>query len=149
MQNTIQSIQALQGSIAPCVLISGGGLLLLSLSNRLARPIERIRHLCDIIKAHPTKDHQAAKEQIEILYKRCEHLRAAIACIILSISLVSFIVLLLFMGTFYNWPVTLLINILFIASLLLLTVSMIFFFLDIHGSLDSLKIEIRHSKGID
>ena len=58
----IHLVQALQASIAPCVLISGDGLLLLSLSNRLSRPIERIRHLCDVIKAHPQRDHDAARE---------------------------------------------------------------------------------------
>ena len=146
--SNVTLVQALQASIAPCVLISGDGLLLLSLSNRLSRPIERIRHLCDQIKAHPQRDHHAAQEQISILYKRSEHLRSAISCIIYSISLVSFIVLLLFLSTLYSWPLTFLINVFFILSLLLLTVSMIFFLMDIHGSLDSLKIEIRHSQGI-
>lgn len=148
MLSNLQSIQALQGSIAPCVLISGDGLLLLSMSNRLSRPIERIRHLCDIMKAHPQRDHTAALEQIRILYKRCEHLRNAITSIIYSIALVSFIVLLLFLNTFYGWPITFFINLFFISSLVFLTISMGFFLMDIHGSLDSLKIEIRHSQGI-
>jgi len=142
----VQLIQALQGSIAPCVLISGDGLLLLSMSNRLSRPIERIRHLCDGIKAHPQRDHQAAQEQIRILYKRCEHLRNAIAFIIYSIALISFIVLLLFLNTLYDLPITFLINIFFILSLVSLMMSMFFFLMDIRGSLDSLKIEIRHSQ---
>jgi len=144
----VQLIQSLQASIAPCVLISGDGLLLLSLSNRLSRPIERIRHLCDVIKSNPHHDHKAAQEQIRIMYKRCEHLRSAISCIIYSIALVSFIVLLLFLDTFYALPVTILINIFFISSIAFLITSMVFFLLDIHTSLDSLKIEIRHSQGI-
>ena len=143
-----QLIPALQASIAPCVLISGDGLLLLSMSNRLSRPIERIRHLCDVIKAHPQKDHQGTQEQIRILYKRSELLRSAIACIICSIVLISLIVLLLFLGSLYTWPITFLINILFILSLVFLMASMFFFLLDIHWALDSLKIEIRHSQGI-
>jgi hypothetical protein len=145
--SNVQLIQALQGSIAPCVLISGDGLLLLSMSNRLSRPIERIRHLCDMIKAHPLKDHQAAHEQIRILYKRCEHLRSAITCIIYSIVLISFIVLLLFLDAFYSWPLTFLINIFFIFSLVFLSASMIYFLLDIRGALDSLKIEVHHVIG--
>ena len=139
-------VQALQASIAPCVLISGDGLLLLSMTNRLSRPIERIRHLCDVIKAHPQRDHKATREQIDILYKRCEHLRNAITCIIYSIALVSFIVLFLFLDSFYSWPITFLITILFISSIIFLTASMFFFLMDIHGGLDSLKIEIRHSQ---
>jgi len=144
----IELIPALQASIAPCVLISGDGLLLLSMSNRLSRPIERIRHLCDVIKAHPQRDHQATHEQIRILYKRSKLLRSAIVCIIYSIVLVSCIVLLLFLGTLYSWPITFLINILFVFSLLFLTVSMLFFLMDIHWALDSLKIEIRQSQGV-
>ena len=142
----VQLVQALQASIAPCVLISGDGLLLLSMSNRLSRPIERIRHLCDGIKAHPQKDHAAAQEQIKILYKRCEHLQSAIACIIFSIALISFIVLLLFLDAFYAWPITYLITILFILSIVFLTTSMAFSLMDIRGALDSLKIEICHSQ---
>jgi len=144
----VQLIQALQASIAPCVLISGDGLLLLSLSNRLSRPIERIRHLCDVIKAHPQKDHKAAQEQIRILFKRSQLLRSAISCIIYSIALISSIVLLLFLDTFYAWPINLPISILFILSIVFLMTSMVFFLMDIHGALDSLKIEIRHSQEV-
>jgi len=143
----VQLIQALQGSIAPCVLISGDGLLLLSLSNRLSRPIERIRHICDLMKGHPEIDHQASQEQISILYRRCQHLRSAIACIIFSIVLISFIVLLLFLDAFYALSMTILINTFFVLSLAFLMASMVFFLLDIYGSLDSLKIEIRHAQG--
>ena len=143
----LQLIPALQASIAPCVLISGDGLLLLSMSNRLSRPIERIRHLCDVMKAHPQKDHQGIQEQIRILYKRAQLLRSAIVCIIYSIVSVSFIVLSLFLDALYAWPITFLINIFFILSLVFLLISMIFFLLDIHWALDSLKIEIRNSQG--
>ncbi len=143
----IQLIQALQASIAPCVLISGDGLLLLSMSNRLSRPIERIRHLCDLIKTHPQRDHQATHEQIRILYKRSKLLRSAIVSIIYSIALISFIVLLLFLNALYAWPITFLITIAFILSIIALIVSMIFFFLDIHWALDSLKIEIKQAQG--
>ena len=147
--NTVQLVQSLQASIAPCVLISGDGLLLLSMSNRLSRPIERIRHLCDAIKAHPQKDHQAAHEQIGILYKRCEYLRNSIASIIVSIVLVSCIILLLFLYSLYGWPISSLISIFFILSLGFLMISMIFFLMDIHWALDSLKIEIRHVQTVN
>ena len=143
----VQLIPALQASIAPCVLISGDGLLLLSLSNRLSRPIERIRHLCDVIKAHPQKDHKTTHEQIAILYKRSKLLRSAIGCILCSIVLIASIVLFLFLGALYAWPVAFLMNSFFVLSLLFLMASMIFFFLDIHWALDSLKIEIRQSRG--
>jgi Cu/Ag efflux pump CusA len=144
----IQLIQALQASIAPCVLISGDGLLLLSLSNRLSRPIERIRHMCDQIKIHPQRNQEGTQEQIRILYKRSKLLRSAIVCIIYSIIFITFIVLLLFLNALYAWPIAFLINIFFILSLFSLIFSMVFFLLDIHWALDSLKIEIGQSQGV-
>jgi hypothetical protein len=141
----IQLVPALGASIAPCVLISGAGLLLLSMTNRLARPIERVRLLCAQIKEDPQKDHQANRQQIRILYKRCELLRSAIACLIYNIVLISCIVLLLFLDILYAWQITFLVDFLFIASLVFLILAMVFFLMDIHGSLDSLKIEIRDS----
>ena len=145
--NALACIPALQGSIAPCVLISGAGLLLLSMSNRLARPIERIRYLCEQIKAHPNTEHSHAQEQITILYKRSKLLRNAILCITCSIALVTVIILLLFLGNLFVLPVTILIDSFFILSLVFLTISMVFFLLDIYWSLDSLRIEIRHTQG--
>ena len=139
-------IQALQASISPCILISGAGLLLLSMTNRLSRPIERIRHLCDFIKSHPQQDNASAKEQIAILYKRCEHLRAAIVCNTLTIALVSLIILSLFLDALYAWPMTSFIVICFVLSLVSLTTSMVYFFMDIFSALDSLKIEVNHSQ---
>ena len=117
------------------------------MSNRLSRPIELIRHLCEQIKTNPHKDHRPAREQVRILYKRCQLLRSAIACVIYSIILISFIVLLLFLYNLYAWPITIVINFFFITSLVFLTSSMVFFLMDIHWALDSLKIEIRHSQG--
>ncbi|MDE2027549.1 MAG: DUF2721 domain-containing protein [Candidatus Omnitrophica bacterium] len=144
--NNAQLVQALQASIAPCVLISGGGLLLLSMSNRLSRPIERIRHLCDVIKNHPHHNHESTVEQIRILYTRSKLLRSAIACLICSIALVSGIVLLLFLGSLYALTVTPAIDILFVLSLIFLLISMGLFLMDIYWALDSLQIEIRHSQ---
>ncbi len=45
-------VQVLQASIAPCVMISGVGLLLLSFSNRLSRPLDRVRQNIFFQAAH-------------------------------------------------------------------------------------------------
>ena len=144
----VHLIQILQVSIGPCVLISGGGLLLLSMSNRLSRPIDRIRLLCEHIKANPTVDQQALHEQIRILYKRCRLLRSAIVNIIACVGLVSLIILLLFLVALFEWPLLPIITGLFILSLVCLTISLIYFFLDVWLALESLKIEINDTEVI-
>lgn len=141
-------IQMLQASIAPCVLISGAGLLLLSMVNRLSRPIDRIRLLCSYLKSHPTEDYQAIHEQIRILYKRCGLLRRAIVYIVANATFVAMIILLLFLIALYDLPLVTLINLFFILSLLCLIISLVYFFMDVWLALESLKIEINDSEVI-
>ena len=95
-------IGILQASIAPCVLISGLALLLLSMVNRLSRPIDRIRLLCGEVKRSLAEDLPLLREQITILYKRCQLLQSAITLTTLSIFLVSVIILILFLTYIFN-----------------------------------------------
>ena len=142
------STQALQASIAPCVVISAAGLLLLSMSNRLARPIDRIRLLCAQIKLHPGDADAKIHQQIKILFRRCRYLRSSIMFTICSVVFVSLIILLMFLGSFQNWPPAILLKTFFILSLVSLVVGLIFFLLDILLALHSLEIEIE-SAGVD
>lgn len=138
-------VQILQASIAPCVFLSALGLLLLSMTNRLARPIDRIRALTAGLKGVPAGDVSHTREQIDILYSRCRLLQAAIALIAASIFFTSVIVLMLFSTLVFNIKLIAFIKLLFVASLISLIVSLIFFLSDIRLSLRSIKIEI----GID
>lgn len=140
-------IQILQASIAPCVLISGAGLLLLAMVNRLARPIDRIRLLCSHLKSNPNEDHQGIHDQIRILYKRCGFLRRAIVYIIANVIFVALIILLLFLIALYDFQLVFLINLFFVLSLSCLIISLVYFFMDVWLALESLKIEINDSEG--
>ena len=148
MINIDNLIRILQASIAPCVLISGLGLLLLSMVNRLARPIDRIRLLCEDLKGAPREDVPILKEQILILYKRCQLLRNSIALMILSIFFVSIIILLLFLIFIFSIPLQFLVELLFTLSMISLIIALLFFLLDIRFTLKSIKMEIdKHIKG--
>ena len=136
-------ISVLQASFAPCVLISGLGLLLLTMSNRLARPIDRIRLLCHDLKGSSGKEKMVLREQIEILYKRCRLLQISIALVTASVFFTSVIVLVLFSAYIFNIHPELLVKFFFIVSLISLIASLLFFMLDIRLVLNSLKIEIR------
>ena len=95
-------VSFLQSSISPIVLISGVGLLLLSLSNRLGRTTDRSR---DIVKELREIDDEKNKErkiiQLNILYRRSKILRFSIVSITFSILTSSLIIpILLIMNLF-------------------------------------------------
>jgi len=132
----------LQASIAPCVLISGLGLLLLSMTNRLARPIDRARSLNNELKKNLGADTSGLEKQIVILYKRCRLLQMAIGLITVSVFFLSIIILMLFSTYIFNLNISLMIQALFTLSLVCTILSLVYFFMDIRLTLNSLKLEI-------
>ncbi len=135
----------LQASIGPVVLISGVGLLLLSMTNRLARSIDRIRQLC---KVYETASQDAAlllKQQINILFQRCQMLRIAIALSTASISCVSVLILTLFSMFIFKVNLVGLVEFVFMTGLILLILSLVYFLRDIRYALSSLKLEIDNT----
>ena len=135
-------IKILQASIAPCIFISGMGLLLLSLTNRLGRSTDRIRFLCHDINKANIIDIPSLQEQIKILYRRCQLLRTSIALLTSSIFFVSIIMLMLFSTLTYSIQLDSLIQFFFVVSLITLIIALVYFLLDIRLSLHSVKIEI-------
>lgn len=141
--NNENLIVILQASIAPCVLISGVGLLLLSVANRLGRPIDRIRLLCREIEKANQSEIPLLQKQVMILFRRCRYLQASVAFAIASIFFVSAIILLLFTGFIFDIHLEFLVKLFFAISLITLMVSLSFFLIDISTSLHSVQIEIN------
>ena len=139
-------IQSLQAAIAPCIFISGLGLLLLTMTNRLGRSIDRIRTFTAAIKEAAAQEIPGIRAQIAIIYRRCRLLQTAIGLVATSMFFVSSIMLMLFSALAFNIQLVMLIKIFFAASLVCFILSLIFFFWDVRLSLDSLKIEMEHLK---
>ncbi|OGX34141.1 MAG: hypothetical protein A3C36_04660 [Omnitrophica WOR_2 bacterium RIFCSPHIGHO2_02_FULL_52_10] len=136
-------IAILQASLTPVILISGVGLLLLSMVNRFARPVDRIRYIAQEIKTASPQDKTFYFRQLHFLYKRCFLLKHAITFAAASVSCVSFMILMLFLLTTFSLSISLFIEILFLAALIALMVSLIFFVMDIQASLKSVEIEME------
>ena len=139
-------IAILQASLTPVVLISGVGLLLLSMTNRLSRPLDRIRFLGKELKTSSQKDQSYYLRQIQIFYKRTFLLQKAITASSLSIICASLIVLFLFLMVTFSLNFNILIIFVFITGLLTLILSMVFFLCDIQASLKSVEIEMQRLK---
>jgi hypothetical protein len=136
----------LQASIAPVVLISGVGLLLLTMTNRLGRTIDRIRHLCNI-KEEDAKDRVNHFDQIRILYARARYQRTAIFLATASIVATSIIIFVLFAASINQVNLSRVVIILFEGALLALTFSLVYLLLEVWASLRSIDLEIKASFG--
>ena len=89
-------IPVLQVAIGPVILISGVGLLLLSLTNRLGRAVDRSRALAREVREVSEIERQRLKSQIDILYRRARVIRLAFIMGALSVLLVAVLIIVFF-----------------------------------------------------
>ena len=136
-------IPILQVSIGPVILISGVGLLLLTMTNRFGRIIDRSRQFCnELLDGNSTDTHKKSIEaQLNVLLRRANIVRAAIALAGLSALLAALLIIVLFLNSIFNLGFILLISILFSICMLCLIGSLIFFIADINISLTVIKLE--------
>jgi hypothetical protein len=141
-------VPVLQFSIGPVILISGVGLLLVSMTNRYGRVIDRCRIQADFLRGHAGGETYRAgiRHQIDILLRRGRLLRLAIALAALSILLAALLVVILFLITLLKLELSAVIIVLFFGSMACLIFSIIFFIVDINISLAALKLEIELQK---
>jgi hypothetical protein len=137
-------IPVLQVAIGPVILISGVGLLLLSMTNRFGRVIDRTRQLVEAWQRAPEL-HAARAAQLAILAKRARLIRAAIALAAVSALLAALLIITLFLAAWQRfdsaWPVVGL----FMACLGALIGALVCFIMDINVSLAALQLEIESS----
>ncbi len=135
-------VPILQMAIGPVILISGVGLLLLSMTNRFGRVIDRSRQTSDALRRNP----QAAarlRSQLVVLLKRARLVRLSITLASLSVLLAAILVITLFLTALLQWEAAPLIAVLFIACMASLIASLIVFIRDINLSLAALELEVQ------
>ena len=139
-------VPVLQVAIGPVILISGVGLLLLTMTNRLGRAIDRARALARELPAPGAAHREAVMAQINIIYRRARLLRLTIALAGLSVLLAAVLIIALFFTALFRWEEGLVISLIFIGSMGALIASLVTFVCDIHLSLVALKLELRQVK---
>ncbi len=138
-----QLVPILQLAIGPVILISGVGLLQLSLTNRLGRLIDRARLLSRERAALPTGGTVKLDAQLAIIDQRAEILRRAVTLGALTTLLVSVLILVLFISALLQLEAGLLIITLFCCALLTLIGSNVYFIREMRLALDAVHLEIR------
>ena len=136
-------IKFLQSSISPIVLISGVGLLLLSLSNRLGRTTDKSRMIVKELRSTDIKFKERKIVQLKILYKRSKILRLSIVAISFSILTSSLIIPILLIMNLVDINLKVIGILLFLLSVLGIIFSAILLFLDVTLSLKALDLEVK------
>ena len=132
----------LNASVSPVILISGVGLLLLSMTNRLGRVIDRARQLEDVFSRASQLDRGRLQTEVRILFRRAGLLRRAITFATLSVLGVAVLVVAFFVAAFLGMELVWSIAFLFVGCLLALIVAVVTFLQDIYLSLVALKLEL-------
>ena len=141
---TFSVVQILTASIAPVIVISGVGLLLLSISNRYGRAIDRVRLLArELSESDPESARRRhLSEQLRLTDQRAHMLRSSMLYASSSIFFVSLTVLALFADQLLQLHKDFLALPFFAACLVSLVVSMYYSIRDITVSLAALELEV-------
>ena len=112
-------VPILQVAVGPVILISGIGLLLLSMTNRFGRLIDRSRQLAHELRTAGEDERVGLVAQVRILTARAQIVRLAIALATTSILLASLLIILLFLTALLGMDVAVLLSLVFIACMAL------------------------------
>ena len=138
-----QLIPVLQTAIGPTILISGVGLLLLTMTNRLARTIDRARITARELPSGTEGDRLKGAEQLRILWRRARLIRLAIALASTSALFAAILIIVLFVTALLQTENAWLICALFIICLGCLIGSLVVFIHDINQALAALWLELK------
>ena len=135
-------VPVLQTAIGPVILISGTGLLLLTMTNRLGRAIDRARILSRELPAQTDVARRRIQAQLDILWRRAKLIRLAIALAAGSALLAAVLIVLLFVAALLQLHSAVAIELLFILCVASLGGSLAVFIHDINQSLAALRLEL-------
>ncbi|HWD92696.1 MAG TPA: DUF2721 domain-containing protein [Verrucomicrobiae bacterium] len=142
-----QLIPVLQTAIGPVILISGVGLILLSLTNRFGRAVDRTRQLLREMRAASGAERQRLGGQVENLYRRARLIQRAIIFSAISLLFAAILIITLFFTALMKIESAVAIGVLFICCMVSLVISLIAFILDIYLSTRALKLELGDEAG--
>jgi hypothetical protein len=143
--NAMQGVgDVIRLAVAPVFLLSGVGIMLTVLTNRLARAVDRAREL------ERSAPQVAAGERTEELHaslatlaRRGQLLSVAIALCTICALLVSIVVVVLFLGESFNFRITYAVDALFIAAMISFIGAILCFLREVFIATANLRIGLR------
>jgi Protein of unknown function (DUF2721) len=143
MNEPVDIAHLIQVALTPIFMMTAVGVTLNVLTNRLARIVDRARHLEQSLN-HPDSSLAAADahRKLDVLARRSGYINAAITLIIASGLLISLVVVMLFLNAFLHWNLAAGIAIVFVLSMLSLAASLLAFLIEVRIATSALRIGV-------
>ena len=135
----------LQATLTPVALISGVGLLLLSMVNRYNHAIDRVRLLLKEQHARDEAEQHKIRRSSQVIYARCRVMKNAILCVGSSIVCSGAIVFATALGGFFGLDLYVVKGVLLVTAVVLVIVAAILFVVEVTYSLHALQLEFEES----
>jgi hypothetical protein len=139
-------LPVIQASVTPVILISGAGMLLLTLTNRLGRTVDRTRALAKELRERGGTENPRVEEQLAVLMRRTRLIRSSVAWAVLSMLSACLLIFAIFASARLRFEGDAVLLALFVASIGFLFGSLIYFLRDIVLSLEALDSEVAWSR---
>ncbi len=138
-----QLVPILQLAIGPVILISGVGLLLLTLTNRFGRMVDRSRAIIhELLEGGQAPDViENLRAQVGILHRRARILRLSITLAAVTVLGVGVLILGLFVAAFWQLEIVGLLVVIFCIAILGLIGSMAAFISDMNLALKAAQLD--------
>ena len=134
--------QVIQLAVAPVFLLSGIGIILTVLTNRLARVIDRARRLEEAARSASGEALKEQRGELLVMAQRARLMNRAITLSTGSALLVAVVVVLLFLSALLDFNATLPVAGLFILAMLCLIGALLLFLREVFLAIKALKIGV-------
>ena len=133
-------------AITPVILLTGVGALMLTLTNRLGRVVDRTRSLAGQMREGTAEDRRHFEGQLSILWRRAKLIRLAVTLAGLSMFFSCVLVLAIFVEASMQRAFGVELVVIFIASVVSLISAVVAFLRDIWVSLHALALEVARAR---
>jgi hypothetical protein len=139
-------LPTIQAAVTPVILISGMGLLLLTMTNRMGRIMDRTRAYAAQIHKADQNERQHLDAMLESTWRRAKLVRLALTFATSSMLLSAALVIVIFLGVVLQRDLGGLMLALFVAAILLLIAALAAFLRDVFVSLSALHLEVKQAR---
>jgi hypothetical protein len=136
----------IQASTTPVILISGLGLLLLTMTNRMGRIIDRTRIYASMLRNAQGAERRGLEVQLDLTWKRARIVRSSLTLVTSSMLASSALVITIFLDATLGMDLSGLMLLLFLSAILLLVAGLVAFLRDIFVSLAAVRLEVQQAR---
>lgn len=134
----------LSDALAPVTLISGVGLLLVSMSARYCHATSRIRQFLAERKEESEDFHEEIDQSIDLIYKRASLLKTGILTLMISAAFSSLQVLVIVIERLFSLDLSLMKSTMLLASVIFIVISSCIYVSEVQVSVKALGLTVHH-----